>query len=228
MEEIDQLSDMSDSETMYSDSETCVSDTETVVDGLVFPTGIVDNSISTRYIDDSTPYLTRKRYNDHDELKKKDPRAWPLLPPAASIEFSFRDFTSSLGCAFLVALHTPISRTTEGSADEFRSIAKELKVRFDPSVPEYKESSGNELEVKRMLLTSVLKWAERWKEIPDGVSRKLLYSDLIKFIRIAAQEKMIEDREMRIYGIEGMCYGEADWRAVMAADLAASRWAGWR
>ncbi|KAJ8095390.1 hypothetical protein PM082_023160 [Marasmius tenuissimus] len=228
MEVNDRLSDMSDSETMCSDSETCVSDTETVVDDLIFPTSIVNDDISTRFIDNSTPYLSRKRYEDHDEFKKKNPQARPLLPPPASIEFSFRNFTATLGHAYLVAQHTPISRTKKGSAAEFRAIAEKLKIRFSLSVPEYREAMGNELEVKRMLLTCVQKWTERWEEPPAGASKKLLYNDLIKFICIAAQERRVEDQEMKKYGIEAFAYAEADWREAMAKDLVASRWAGWR
>ncbi|KAJ8079189.1 hypothetical protein PM082_021689 [Marasmius tenuissimus] len=213
---------------MCSDSETCVSDTETVVDDLVFPTSIVNDAISTRFIDESNPYLSRKRYNDHDELKKKNPQVRLLLPPPASIEFSFRDFTATLGRAYLVAQHTPVSRTKKGSAAEFIAIAEKLKIRFSPSVPEYREAMGNELEVKRMLLMSVQKWTERWEEPPAGASKKLLYNDLIKFICIAARDRRVEDWEMKTYGIEAFTYAEADWREVMVKDLAASRWAGWR
>ncbi|KAL0061240.1 hypothetical protein AAF712_011946 [Marasmius tenuissimus] len=154
--------------------------------------------------------------------------AQPLLPPAASIEFSFRDFTASLGRAFLVAQHTPTSHTEKASSTEFRSIAERLGVRLDLSVPEYRQSAGNEVEVKQMLLMSILKWTERWNELPAGASKKLLYNDLIKFIYIAAQESRVEDKEMEAFGMEVSPYGELDWRAVMAKDLAASRWAGWR
>ncbi|KAK1231428.1 hypothetical protein PQX77_005453 [Marasmius sp. AFHP31] len=224
------MSDMSDNETVYSNPETCVSDTETAVHELDFPTTISNETISTRFIDVHTPYLSRKRYENHDELKRTNPKALPLLPPPASIKFSFRDFTAALGRALLVAQHTPISRTQnkEASIAEFRSNAKKLGVKIDDAVPENTESV-NAVEMKRMLMMSTLKWAERWKEseLPKGVKKAALYNDLVNFIVTAARIKRREDAEMKAFGLDTPAYGEADWCEVMEQDLAASRWARW-
>ncbi|KAK1222996.1 hypothetical protein PQX77_014142 [Marasmius sp. AFHP31] len=224
------MSDMSDNETVCSNPETCVSDTETAVHELNFPTTISNETISTRFISETTPYLSRKRYENHDKLKRTNPKALPLLPPPASIEFSFRDFTAALGRALLVTQHTPISRTKdkEASIAEFRSIAEKLGVKFDDVVPENRESL-NAVEMKRMLMMSTLKWAERWKEdeLPKGVKKAALYNDLVNFIVQAARTTKREDAEMKALGLEPFAYGEADWCEVMEEDLATSRWARW-
>ncbi|KAK1223886.1 hypothetical protein PQX77_013220 [Marasmius sp. AFHP31] len=177
------------------------------------------------------PYLTQNRYNEYEAYRLRNPRQRALLPPPDSIEFSFRDFTSALGRTFLIAQQTPPSRTIPGTFKEFAKFSKTLKFNLTLSVPRTQtaESAGNLLEVRRMLFTGLIKFAEVWQDaLPNGVDKKLLYEDAVKFILKSAGAHKREDSLRLFLGREVFPYGEADWKVIMEEDLARSKWKGWK
>ncbi|KAL0057593.1 hypothetical protein AAF712_015756 [Marasmius tenuissimus] len=178
----------------------------------------------------SEPYLTQKRYKEFEEYKRDNPRQYALLPPPFSIEFSFNDFTSALSRAFLAAQQKPASLTAPGSCEEFRSLSEQMGIKISLSVPPIQtQSEGNVLEVKRMVFASVLRWAEVWEgALPDGVDKRLLYKDLVKFITEKANARKKEDCIRIRLGQDIFAYKDADWREIMEQDLHECKWKGWR
>ncbi|KAK1216510.1 hypothetical protein PQX77_020862 [Marasmius sp. AFHP31] len=177
------------------------------------------------------PYLTQNRYKKYGDYRLRNPRQRILLPPPESIEFSFSDFTSALGRTFLVAQRTPQSRTAPGTFKEFTKFSKKLKFNLTLSVPptQTSESAGNLLEVRRMLFTGLISFAEVWEDaLPDGVDKKLLYKDAVKFILKSAGVRKREDHLGLMLGREVFAYVDADWKKIMEEDLARSKWKGWR
>ncbi|KAK1222721.1 hypothetical protein PQX77_014426 [Marasmius sp. AFHP31] len=171
-------------------------------------------------------YLTRKRYNEFAEFKQQNPGARALLPPPHSIEFSFDDFTSALARSYLAARYTPPSLTPPGSPAEFADMGRRLSLALDTSVPTTQhELNGNALEVKRMIFTSIILWANVWDQLPNGTEKRTLYKDIAKFIEQKAKLKWEEDA---ISQRSELAYRDVDWRLVMQQDLAASKWEGWR
>ncbi|KAK1224571.1 hypothetical protein PQX77_012525 [Marasmius sp. AFHP31] len=171
-------------------------------------------------------YLTQKRYNDFAEYKQQNPGTQALLPPPYSIEFSFNDFTSALARSYLAARYTPPSLTPPGSPAEFADMGRQLNLALDTSVPTAQhESNGNALEVKRMIFTSVIRWANVWDKLPDGMEKRLLYKDIAKFIEQKAKSRWEEDT---VNDGSELAYRNVDWRVVMQEDLARSKWEGWR
>ncbi|KAL0569424.1 hypothetical protein V5O48_012541 [Marasmius crinis-equi] len=145
-----------------------------------------------------------------------------------AMEHSFDKFISALSRSFLVAKQTPLSRTQAGSTEEFEEFAKRIGVKIDASVPEYCEEFGNILEIKRMVLTSVLKWLEVWKPpYHEGVNKKRLYKDIMKGIAHKAQSRRFNDAILLgLHTHKGsvFAYEDADWRGIMEEDLRKGRW----
>ncbi|KAJ8092172.1 hypothetical protein PM082_023999 [Marasmius tenuissimus] len=95
--------------------------------------------------------------------------------------------------------------------------------------PAQTEVEGNVLEVKRMVFTGVLRWAEVWKDpLPDGVDKKLLFKDITKFICENAEARKRDDHVKMRLGEVAFPYHEANWKEIMEEDLGKSNWEGWR
>ncbi|KAK1217954.1 hypothetical protein PQX77_019376 [Marasmius sp. AFHP31] len=220
---------MSDAETMCDISDMSdTSDTLTAVDAAELPDPPVDPLF---YLDAPlAPYLTQKRYHNFREFKRNHPREFALLPPPYSIEFAFNDFVNATSRAFLTAQATSPSHTSPGTTTEFENIAQHLRVRLDTSVPPTDcGSTGNHLEVKRMMLASVVRFAEVWKTcLPDGVDKKLLFEDILKFIREKAEARQKDDRVKLRLGEEVFGYRDADWKDILEQDLETSGWICWK
>ncbi|KAK1225824.1 hypothetical protein PQX77_011235 [Marasmius sp. AFHP31] len=170
-------------------------------------------------------YLTRKRHNEFARFKQQNPGTRALLPPPYSIEFSFNDFTSALARSYLAARYTPPSLTPPGSAAEFADMGRQLNLALDTSVPTTQhESNGNALEIKRMIFTSIILWANVWDRLPDGTEKRSLYKDIAKFIEQKAKSRWEDIISQR----SEQAYRNVDWRVAMQEDLAASKWEGWR
>ncbi|KAK1233975.1 hypothetical protein PQX77_002833 [Marasmius sp. AFHP31] len=219
---------MSDSETMCNGSDMSDdSDMMTAVD-----VELPDPPVDPLYYLDAPcePYLAQKRYNDHREFKRSHPRQFSLLPPPLSIEFAFRDLVNAAARAYLTAQATPPSRTTPGTRTEFQDTARRLGVHLDTSVLSYNAGlMGNTLEVKRMVLASVVRFAEVWQDcLPDGADRVLLYKDILKFIHKNAKARKTDDYIKTTLGENVFCYQAADWKVVLEEDLEASRWISWK
>ncbi|KAK1226508.1 hypothetical protein PQX77_010516 [Marasmius sp. AFHP31] len=171
-------------------------------------------------------YLTQKRYNEFAEFKQRNPGTRTLLPPPYSIEFSFKDFTSALARSYLAARFTPSSLTPPGSPAEFADMGRQLNLALDTSVPATQhESNGNALEVKRMIFTSVIRWANVWDRLPDGVEKRMLYKDIARVVERKAKLRWEQDNDNQR---SEPAYRNVDWRVVMEQDLAKSKWEGWR
>ncbi|KAJ8095470.1 hypothetical protein PM082_023240 [Marasmius tenuissimus] len=169
------------------------SDTLTMVDAAELPDPPIDPLF---YLDAPfEPYLTQKRYDNFREFKRNHPREFALLPPPYSIEFAFNDLVNATSRAFLTAQATSPSCTSPGTSTEFQTIAHCLGTHLDTSVPPTDcGSMGNYLEVKRMMLASVMKFAEVWQNcLPDGVDKRLLFKDILKFIREKAEARRKDD-----------------------------------
>ncbi|KAK1220241.1 hypothetical protein PQX77_017006 [Marasmius sp. AFHP31] len=217
--------DMSDSETMCSVSDMSdISDTTAVVYPVEHPALAVDRLY---YLEaPAETYLAQKRYTNFKEYKKNNPRNFALLPPPFQVEFAFNDFVKATSRAYLTAQATPPSRTPPGTRAEFQAIGRQLDAHIDTSVP-LKDCGqlGNGLEVKRMVLTSVLRFAEVWQEgLPDGVEKVLLFRDVLNFIHKHAKARRENDRLEE----EAFPYHEADWREVLESDLEVSQWMRWK
>ncbi|KAK1229289.1 hypothetical protein PQX77_007656 [Marasmius sp. AFHP31] len=215
-------SDMSDSETMCSISDMSdISDTTAVI----YP---VEHPVDRLYYLEAPAetYLAQKRYTDFKEYKKNHPHDFSLLPPPFQVEFAFNDFVKATSRAYLTAQATPPSRTPPGTRAEFQAIGRQLNAHIDTSVPSSKDCDqlGNGLEVKRMVLTSVLRFAEVWQDsLPDGVEKVLLFRDILNFIHKHAKARK-EDDQLE----EPFPYHEADWKEVLQKDLELSRWMRWK
>ncbi|KAK1218013.1 hypothetical protein PQX77_019311 [Marasmius sp. AFHP31] len=224
-----ETSDMSDTETMCSASDMSeTSDTLTAVDAAEFPDPPIDPLF---YLNAPLePYLAQKRYHNFREYKRNHPREFALLPPPNSIEFAFNDLVNATSRAFLTALATSPSRTIPGTTTEFQIVARDLGVHLDTSIPPTDcGSMGNHLEVKRMMLASVRRFAEVWQNsLPDGVDKKLLFKDILKFIREKAEARRKDDGVKLRLGEEIFRYRDADWRDVLEQDLETSRWTRWK
>ncbi|KAK1223062.1 hypothetical protein PQX77_014061 [Marasmius sp. AFHP31] len=220
---------MSDTETMCSISDMSeISDTLTAVDAAELPDPPID---SLSYLDAPFElYLTQIQYHNFREFKRAHPRQFALLPAPNSIEFAFNDLVNATPRAFLTAQATPPSRTSPGTTTEFEAIATYLGVQLDTSVPPTNcDGLGNHLEVKRMMLASVMRFAEVWQNcLPDGVDKRLLFKDLLKFIREKADARHKEDRTKLRLGEEVFRYQDANWKVVLVRDLAISRWVRWK
>ncbi|KAK1231143.1 hypothetical protein PQX77_005749 [Marasmius sp. AFHP31] len=228
MAENENPSDMSDSETMCSVSDMSdISETMTAVD-----VQLPDPPINALYYLDAPtgPYLTQKRYNDFREFKLRHPRQPSLIPPPLSIEFAFEDFVSAAARAYLTAQATPPSRTSPGTCTEFQEVARRLGVPLDTSVPSTNAGlMENHLEVKRMMLTSVLRFAEVWKNcLPNGVNKRLLFKDILTFIHKKAEARKTADHIKTRLGEAVFRYQAAEWKDVLEEDLEASRWIRWK
>ncbi|KAK1230326.1 hypothetical protein PQX77_006581 [Marasmius sp. AFHP31] len=215
---------MSDSETMCSVSDMSdISDTTAVIYPVEHPARLD----RLYYLDaPAETYLAQKRYIDFKEYKKNHPRNFSLLPPPFQIEFAFNDFVKATSRAYLTAQATPPSRTPPGTCAEFQAIGRQLNANIDTSVP-LKDCGrlGNGLEVKRMLLTSVLRFAEVWQDsLPDGVEKVLVFKDILNFIHKHAKERKEDD----LLEEELFLYHEADWKEVLQQDLEVSRWMRWK
>ncbi|KAL0566539.1 hypothetical protein V5O48_015473 [Marasmius crinis-equi] len=170
---------------------------------------------------------------------------WTYVPPAP-VERSFDEFTEALARAYLVARCTPESRTAAFTEAESDSFGKALGVRFTArALPSSHERKGNLLEARRMVLTSLIRWMEVWKSsMPEGVNRRLLYmastscmgkglgltpyhQDLFRMIRVNASFLQQNDQARLGAGEKIFPYEIADWRQVMAHDLAACNWDFW-
>ncbi|KAK1216956.1 hypothetical protein PQX77_020403 [Marasmius sp. AFHP31] len=217
--------DMSDSETMCSVSDMSdISDTTTVIYPEEHPAPPVDRLY---YLEaPAETYLAQKRYNDFKEYKKNNPRDFCLLPPPFQVEFAFKDFVKATSRAYLTAQATPPSRTPPGTCAEFQAISRQLRAHIDTSVPSKDCGQlGNGLEVKRMLLMSVLRFAEVWQDsLPDGVEKVPLFKDILNSIHKHAKARREDDQ------LEGEVfpYHEADWKEVLENDLDVSRWMRWK
>ncbi|KAK1215045.1 hypothetical protein PQX77_022364 [Marasmius sp. AFHP31] len=229
MEEPADMSDISDTETLCVSEISDMSDAQTLndfpINNLEFP---VPYPLSLAPCE---PYLTQNRYNEFEAWKQHNPRQRKLLPPPYSIEFSFRDFTSALGRTFLTAQQTPPSRTTPGTFTEFTAFAKKLRFNLTLSVPptQTAERAGNIVETRRMLFTALIKFAEVWQDaLPDGVEKKRLYEDVVKFILKSAGAQKLENSLRSRLGRKVEPHGDADWKEVMEEDLACSKWTGWK
>ncbi|KAK1228055.1 hypothetical protein PQX77_008918 [Marasmius sp. AFHP31] len=233
MDETADMSDVSDTETLCTSEISDVSDAQTlndlpINDLLEFP---VPYPLSAPH----EPYLTQNRYNEFEAWKRRNPGQRKFLPPPYSIEFSFRDFTSALGRTYLTAQQSPPSRTTSGTFAEFTAFAKKLRFNLTLTVPptQTAEQAGNIVEIRRMLFTALIKFAEVWQDtLPDGVEKKQLYEDIVRFILKSAGAQRLEDslrglgREVGPYRVER--YSDACWKEVMEKDLAHSKWKGWK
>ncbi|KAK1234211.1 hypothetical protein PQX77_002587 [Marasmius sp. AFHP31] len=118
-----------------------------------------------------------------------------------------------------------------GTFKEFAKFSKTLKFNLTLSVPptQTAESAGNLLEIRRMLFTGLIKFAEVWQDaLPDRVDKKLLYEDAVKFILKSAGVRKREDSLRLLLGREVFAYEGADWKVIMEEDLARTKWRGWK
>ncbi|KAK1226516.1 hypothetical protein PQX77_010503 [Marasmius sp. AFHP31] len=184
------------------------------------------------------PYLTQKRggvaqiltrYQDFWEFKRSHPQEFALLPPPYSIKFAFNNFVDATSRAFLTAQATSPSQTSPGTTTEFEIIAQYLRIRLDMSVPPTDHgSTSNQLEVKRMMLTSVRRFAELWQNcLPDDVDKRLLFEDILRFIREEADARRKDDLVKLRLGEGVFGYRNAKWKDL-ERDLESSGWIRWR
>ncbi|KAK1224490.1 hypothetical protein PQX77_012603 [Marasmius sp. AFHP31] len=231
MEEPADMSDISDTETLCVSEISDMSDAQTLND---FPiNGLLEFPVPYPLSAPCEPYITQNRYNEFEAWKRFNPGRCKLVPPPYSIEFSFRDFTSALGRTFLTAQQTPPSRTKPGTIAEFTAFARKLRFNLTLSVPptQTAEQIGNIVEIRRMLFTALIKFAKVWQDaLPDGVEKKRLYEDVVKFILKNAGTHKLENSLRSRLGREHEIqpYGDADWKEVMEEDLACSKWKGWK
>ncbi|KAL0564331.1 hypothetical protein V5O48_017713, partial [Marasmius crinis-equi] len=138
----------------------------------------------------------------------------------------------ALGCALVCAQLTPPWRTKAGSIKEFEEYQHKLGTPVDLVVPgSFGTAQGNLLEVKRMLLTSAVKWADHWGDsLPDGVEKFWLYRDLMREIARHARERVDRDNMLVVEKKrnEVFRYKDRHWQDVMEQDLRTAEWAQWK
>ncbi|KAK1223732.1 hypothetical protein PQX77_013384 [Marasmius sp. AFHP31] len=226
------IADMSDSKTMCSVSDSDMSEISdtTVVDPMEFPAPLPPVDPLYYLEPPAESYLAQKRYDDFKEYKKSHPREFSLIPPPFQIEFAFKDFVNALSRAYLTARATPPFRTTPGTSAEFQAIGRQLGVRIDTSVPSKGCGQlGNSLEVKRMVLTSVVRFSEVWQDrLPDGVEMRLLFKDIVNFIHKNAKARWEDDCVKLRLEQEVFPYHDVDWKEIFEQDLEVSRWMRWK
>ncbi|KAL0576732.1 hypothetical protein V5O48_005255 [Marasmius crinis-equi] len=152
----------------------------------------------------------------------------PCSPPETPIERSFNVFTKVLGPTLLCAQWTLPSLTAPGSAEEFKQFGDRLGVAVDLVVPEsHSTSRGNLLEVKRMLLTSAVKWMDHWRQsLPDGAEIFWLCQNLMREISRNARMRAYYDSMLIPWGKrnEVSRYRDYNWGEVMEAELKKVAW----
>ncbi|KAL0575271.1 hypothetical protein V5O48_006707 [Marasmius crinis-equi] len=182
-----------------------------------------------RFVGKFHSYLEWRREQEF-RLKLEETGSKGIVLPvfATPMEKSFNKFIAALARTFIVAQRTPITHTQRGFKSEFDRFSEKIGLEIDLSVPEYDEKLGNLLEIKRMVLTSVLKWMEVWKTpYPEGVSKARLCKDVMKGIAHKAQERRVRDAislGLSAYKDEVFAYEGADWRETMEQDLKEIGW----
>ncbi|KAL0566303.1 hypothetical protein V5O48_015717 [Marasmius crinis-equi] len=131
--------------------------------------------MSTGRIISASEYLRTLRNRKHmEEHQARNPRGIWLPPPPLPIEHSFDTFVQGLARPFLVALHTPPTRSSLPLSDDtVRFIAEKCDfLALKVGVP-YVQSDGNISESHCMLVKSLMLWSAMWDEhLPEGACRK--------------------------------------------------------
>ncbi|KAL0567263.1 hypothetical protein V5O48_014728 [Marasmius crinis-equi] len=144
-------------EDMQSDSSEVASD---LPDDLIQHTGTERSSI---------PYLQQLRNDAFIQKIEQYPNRLNLPLPTPPIKRSFVDFTTALAQSFLVAVYSPPSKSKPACLEEFHAFQQTLGLSIDASVPDNR-SDINFVEVKRMVLMSLVRWSEVWKDpLPDCI-----------------------------------------------------------